>query len=434
MENSLDFNIESESSAWLTDLPRFWGFVDVSVDVQYEITDQVGNVFNGTIASYEGKEPELPTFTGADYTISNKVWNANSKKITADIELNVLFPISSATATNPTMISTYNYGSMSAGNFKWYASGNNVKVEREDEKVVNGRGVTNSNVATHLWCIYPVVNNGVFKFQIKNFATGQYINSTANTNTHDGTTVTLSNKASNFTLGSRSGEGIEFINSSGKRLSVNSSGTGKGEQNVGTWGTHYGTAVTIPTISYTVTVGEVGYASLYTPIAGTLLNATACAITEDELENGYVRLKEMNDGTATAIPANQGAIVVGEGTYTFIASDVEADWTDNLLTGTSVNTMVKGEAYVLGNVDGIGLYKAQLTDGYFLNNAGKAYLKLPTASPVKAFLFEDGETTAIETVETEKANAPIYDLSGRRVVNTVKGGIYIQNGKKFIVK
>jgi hypothetical protein len=45
-----------------------------------------------------------------------------------------------------------------------------------------------------------------------------------------------------------------------------------------------------------------------------------------------------------------------------------------------------------------------------------------------------GETTVIDAVEVENANAPIYDLSGRRVLTTVKGGVYIQNGKKFIVK
>lgn len=31
-------------------------------------------------------------------------------------------------------------------------------------------------------------------------------------------------------------------------------------------------------------------------------------------------------------------------------------------------------------------------------------------------------------------DAPVFDLSGRRVVKVVKGGLYIQNGKKFIVK
>jgi hypothetical protein len=45
-----------------------------------------------------------------------------------------------------------------------------------------------------------------------------------------------------------------------------------------------------------------------------------------------------------------------------------------------------------------------------------------------------GEPTAIESVVTGNSNSVIYDLSGRRVLSTVKGGLYIQNGKKFIVK
>jgi hypothetical protein len=63
------------------------------------------------------------------------------------------------------------------------------------------------------------------------------------------------------------------------------------------------------------------------------------------------------------------------------------------------------------------------------------YVPTPSAASAFKFRFEDG-TTAIESVLNNgaDANAPIYDLSGRRVMNAVKGGIYIQNGKKFIVK
>lgn len=44
------------------------------------------------------------------------------------------------------------------------------------------------------------------------------------------------------------------------------------------------------------------------------------------------------------------------------------------------------------------------------------------------------EESEIAPVQTElDMNAPIYDLTGRRVMNPVKG-IYLQNGKKFIVK
>lgn len=47
------------------------------------------------------------------------------------------------------------------------------------------------------------------------------------------------------------------------------------------------------------------------------------------------------------------------------------------------------------------------------------------------------DTNAIHDVKpsvTKSANAPIYDLMGRKVVRPTKRGIYIQNGKKFIVR
>jgi hypothetical protein len=44
------------------------------------------------------------------------------------------------------------------------------------------------------------------------------------------------------------------------------------------------------------------------------------------------------------------------------------------------------------------------------------------------------EAASIEKVTVEyDANAPIYDITGRQVSNPVKG-IYIQNGKKFVVE
>lgn len=45
----------------------------------------------------------------------------------------------------------------------------------------------------------------------------------------------------------------------------------------------------------------------------------------------------------------------------------------------------------------------------------------------------EAEATAIETVKNESENGPIYNLQGARVNGTQKG-VYIQNGKKFIVK
>ena len=44
-----------------------------------------------------------------------------------------------------------------------------------------------------------------------------------------------------------------------------------------------------------------------------------------------------------------------------------------------------------------------------------------------------GEATGIDTIENAELTGELYDLQGRRVNNAQKG-IYIQNGKKFVVK
>lgn len=53
-----------------------------------------------------------------------------------------------------------------------------------------------------------------------------------------------------------------------------------------------------------------------------------------------------------------------------------------------------------------------------------------------AIALNFGNVTAVNNVAAGNANvnAPIFDLTGRRVVKAVKGGLYIQNGKKYIVK
>ena len=67
-------------------------------------------------------------------------------------------------------------------------------------------------------------------------------------------------------------------------------------------------------------------------------------------------------------------------------------------------------------------------------NANKAYLVVSSGN-AQSLSFNFGATTGVNaaTIDATK-QAPVYDLSGRRVVKAVKGGVYIQNGKKFIVK
>lgn len=76
--------------------------------------------------------------------------------------------------------------------------------------------------------------------------------------------------------------------------------------------------------------------------------------------------------------------------------------------------------------------------------ANRAYLNIPESSPLSdltnnlVLRFEDGTETGIAPSELfgtqEQQPAAIFDLSGRRVQQAAKGGIYIQNGKKIYVK
>jgi hypothetical protein len=159
-------------------------------------------------------------------------------------------------------------------------------------------------------------------------------------------------------------------------------------------------------------------------------NIEAFAVTA--INDGYVTLTEIEN----TIPANTGVILKATeaGVYNFAITEA-VDAVENLLAGTVIATVVDGPAYVLGNVDGIGLYNAKLTDNKFLNNGYKAYLPKTAGANLTAsfYGFDWNGTTAIENVEAENASNVIYDLAGRKV-NAVERGIYIINGKKVLVK
>ena len=201
---------------------------------------------------------------------------------------------------------------------------------------------------------------------------------------------------------------------------------------------------TITLINYeeqAVSVSDAGWATMYLGYQAYIPEGVnVYAVTG--VEDGYVT-KSLIEGV---IPANTGVLLENAGNYTFkrAAKNVAA-LEGNLLNGSVENAYVEGTAYVLANHSeaGIGFYKAELNkdkDGnngttHFLNNAGKAYLVLPTASETVAFYGLDWDgTTAIENVEVENASKVIYDLTGRRVEEITAPGIYIVNGVKRVVR
>ena len=199
--------------------------------------------------------------------------------------------------------------------------------------------------------------------------------------------------------------------------------------------------------SLPVTITAAGYATFYAPVALTLpAELTAYTVSV----NG--EWATLNAIEGNVIPANTGVVLgaangekATEGNYTLTVGGEAPAVVGNDLLGTVAASYVTDAAYVLGYVgeEGkkeVGFYTAtknQQGNTSWLNNGFKAYLPKNQDAPQGTLRFNfGGETTAIESVLNNgvDANAPIYDLSGRRVMNAVKGGIYIQNGKKFIVK
>ncbi len=190
-------------------------------------------------------------------------------------------------------------------------------------------------------------------------------------------------------------------------------------------------------ISHTLTVSDAGYATLYLGFNARMPSVVE-AYTVTTVNNGWVSLTQVTG----VIPANTGIIVkAAAGDYKFFMGETAtADVTGNLLSGSAYNRNIDEEAYVLGVVDGVvGLYKAEMKGGVWLNNANKAYLPASALTPAQqtaAFYgFDWNGTTGIDQItDNREQSTAIYDLTGRRIEAITAPGIYIVNGVKKLVR
>lgn len=141
-----------------------------------------------------------------------------------------------------------------------------------------------------------------------------------------------------------------------------------------------------------------------------------------------------------AIPANEGVLLTSESaeavTMVPATDETLATITDNKLGNTAGAEKILKEsdnAYILvGGADGTAFYKGTIGTTLKTN---KAYLTLDAAGGQAISMNFGGNVTGINPiVNAEQNNAPVYDLTGRRVVRTVKGGLYIKGGNKFIAR
>lgn len=156
-------------------------------------------------------------------------------------------------------------------------------------------------------------------------------------------------------------------------------------------------------------------------------------------DNTKATMKAIEAGKA--ISAKAGVILTSttgeEATMIPATTETAADLTGNKLGNSAgaAKTIAEGDnAYILANgANGTAFYKGKI--GSTLK-ANKAYLTLNEAGAPEAISMNfGGNVTGInQIVNAEQNNAPVYDLTGRRVVRTVKGGLYIKGGNKFIAR
>lgn len=172
--------------------------------------------------------------------------------------------------------------------------------------------------------------------------------------------------------------------------------------------------------------GTKSYATTYLPFS--VSAAEGAELYTGELNGNVMNLTKSHTGVA----AEQGIVLVGESSATKAVLTIgEGTATGSGLVGTLAPKDFEAKSVLTLGRSGseVGFFAFTGTQ----IDANKAYVKKTVGA--SAVMINFGEVTGIENaVAPEAANAPLYDLSGRRVVKAVKGGLYIQNGKKFIAR
>lgn len=193
----------------------------------------------------------------------------------------------------------------------------------------------------------------------------------------------------------------------------------------------------VPATEADIAMSEVNgksYASAYLPfpvngVSGAEAYVGKLNDAKDMLNMTQVQGVAENTGFVLVGNADKATLSIGETTET-ATSDLKGSNTNIVLSTTT--TDLHEDYLVFGVSDGnVGFY----TPSFWIENipANKAYLEAnQLASKAIAMNFGGNVTGVSQATVVANENAPIYDLSGRRVAKTVKGGVYIQNGKKFV--
>jgi surface protein len=164
--------------------------------------------------------------------------------------------------------------------------------------------------------------------------------------------------------------------------------------------------------------------------------------------NGDKDAVVLTEVTSKEIPADNGVVLKSSASSIILSvATTTATYSANDLKGTDVDLANPGNVYCLSNettgkVRGVGFYSYGSTDGANEDGvipAHRAYLVVtdgPTNSRGFLGFGEDDGATAIDNGKwkIDNSDGTIYDLSGRIVIGQPRKGIYVKDGKKFVIK
>lgn len=186
-------------------------------------------------------------------------------------------------------------------------------------------------------------------------------------------------------------------------------------------------------VTFTASNDGQNYATLNLPYASKLPEGVTAY--KGNVSGNEVTLTEYKHA-GEVLPANTPVLLTAteaSSSYNFAPAAYQAAEETGFQGTLAATAVTANNAYILAK-------KGEEVKFYLLNsesntvNANKAYIVV-SEGKAQAISFNFGTTTGIHAATADAATvAPVFDLTGRRVVKVVKGGLYIQNGKKFIVK
>lgn len=196
-----------------------------------------------------------------------------------------------------------------------------------------------------------------------------------------------------------------------------------------------------PAIDVTANAGDAAgeyWATYYNSVLG--YTADANTTVYQAKVNGTTTGVVLTEVASKEIPAGQGVVLKSSSsTITLTPATTTATYSDNQLQGVDAATTAPSNAYCLSKetsdkARGVGFYTytGEIP-------AHKAYLVVaggPSTSRGFLGFDEDDNTTGIGLPEAVviEGDGPVFDLSGRRVMGQPQKGIYVKNGKKFVIK